>query len=580
MAVTNIGGISSTEVTGIASVRRYIPVTATSSPGAVDPVAPMIQYDNQYYAKLWVTTYTISSTGTFDSSTYVQTLGHEHCVYLGEYSVSYGSKRLTLKEKVDTYGVSQFKHNDIIALDLNFGSGLQRVFSGRIKESTHSAQLSENMIEHSVWGLPDLANEVEAVDEYGRELNLYDATLIQTLTIGSTTISAPSGEMPTLQQAITSLFDKMEGKLSLYSIPSSYDLTNVPSGVYVDGTQGVSEGFYSAVQNLCSAAPGVQFIYDEAGYWRFVNVFESDVVAVSANSFCIDPHSYNRSSANRFTAVRLVAALAGSRYSWNLYHNIQPAWDESLEDSWSYQQQTSNSGDDEFAPTDTEISKVYREFICPIPPANLVQGKNVKLFYKSPRVTNPLDWFSVECQVALRQGNTGPLFTNMPYDIGGIPNAYAVVVTKYPTIIAGNPYVPGDAVGPVYGVALSYMAPQPYLLTQSARYPASGFMGTAYTEAGVRLEKTIVVPLGQATPANARFLLQQYMNVLYDGSVDVWGDPITYFLDLDARLALTCSTETTGLESAEAIVTEYSYNFESNMSAISFTTDVSGYIEQ
>lgn len=519
------------------------------------------------------------------------------CMYPESLSISYEGKALSLVENfVSSDAQPTYSLESVVDLELDFGDGLVKYFHGKIKSFSREAGESEDRITYSAVSDMTLSNEIEATGDYGNGFLIGEINIPNTLTVGSSLVAVQSGAHPTMRQAVQALFNSAGPVLLANSISSTVDVAGIPADLYVDATTQISGGFLNAIKTLLSAAPGIRPWYDETTEtWMFYDVFQSPKVTISINTACVDSFEYTSSSEDRYTAIKLRAEDGIAGMSLNRVTNVQNGWEKAKEDVWALQKTAANE-EEEFKAVDETLEDVYRVFRLPMPPGAANQAVNVRIHYRiNDKPGDQFAWHSVEAELEMRSGldddgkdgilsQSGPLVNPagpIPGQVGGysIPNPYVVATAKVPIVVSGNPYAPGDAVGPKYGIAVTYFTPTPIALSQNVRYPEVGYTGTAFTEFGLQREKIEVVPIGQATLANAYRKLLPLMNTKKSGSVSVFGNPIQELMNLNARLSLVHDSRVTGLEDGQVIVADYTYNFEDASSSISFDNDFSRFIQ-
>lgn len=154
-----------------------------------------------------------------------------------------------------------------------------------------------------------------------------------------------------------------------------------------------------------------------------------------------------------------------------------------------------------------------------------------------------------------------------------------VILTRTP-LYGGDAFTPGDADG-ADDVRLYYAYKGPGL---AARYPASGFTGTAYTEAGIQREKTSHDPQFKlAAQQNdyqklAQEMLAPLKDIIYAGSIPLrkldWSLVNLGYLVNVAAKDDDGNPITTGFESIKAQLASCVYEFRKCLTRLELTTQL------
>lgn len=253
-----------------------------------------------------------------------------------EFQVSYDSgKTLSFYEIPNTvYGQPSYTLNDTVALEINFGSGLQTYFTGRIKYLEARGENHNEGITYTAYGQHQLADDVDVVNLNGFPEFLVSAS-------GYATDYGVS-YFNSVRDAMTSLFSINATRLSSAGVPNSVDVSGISAGAMVNRDLSLRGGFFSAVRELAALDPGVKPFFDDVTQtWKFINVFNSPTLVLDVRSINLQAHSYSLSSDRKYTAVRLVddgseaqATQIFTPVNIGCYQ-IAPEWDTSLQASWT-----------------------------------------------------------------------------------------------------------------------------------------------------------------------------------------------------------------------------------------------------
>lgn len=517
------------------------------------------------------------------------------CFVLNNLEVDLDGKVLTFSEILLTdTSTPKYSLEEWVTLQFDLGDGMYTFFRGKIREQTRTTDRDSDVIEYSAHGVMRVADDIEAIGEDGDGFYIGNIDSPTTITVGSSTYVLPAGGHPTVRQAVQAMFTSASSALQANTISTSLDLSGIPEGVYIDGNTRISGGFSSAIKTVLAAAPGIRHWYDDdAEEWKFFDVFAAPVWVVDASSVCPTSFNHTKSSEGRYTAYNLAARDGLLGMSKTTVSSVYPAWDPDYEENWTHASNATDR-DNEFKFVNEQLEKVYREFLIDIPVGNVRQAADVKLHYKiNGDPSDIYGWHTVDATIELRstQPNSngltsvsGPLFTPTGPVVGqlagnALPNPYAVVRVEDPIVTLGNPNVPGDAYGPIFGIVVTYFTPQPIELSQIVRYPPSGYAGTAFTEAGIQRERYEVVELGQATFENAYRKLLPLMHIKRSGSIPIYGNPMKEMMNMNARVSVVHPTVVTGMEDGQVMLSGYSYDFLGNESTLSYDNDLTRFIE-
>jgi hypothetical protein len=147
-----------------------------------------------------------------------------------------------------------------------------------------------------------------------------------------------------------------------------------------------------------------------------------------------------------------------------------------------------------------------------------------------------------------------PLFDLPPLDEGGRPNFY----------VRGNYLAPLD-------VQLEYSRPVGTSVP-GLRLPSTGYEGGCYSRYGITRE--LIVGSDQAaTAARVQDILDSVKDPIISGDVAIGGPPPTWLRNLNCKLNIAATGRATGLENLGAIVVGWSYDFATDITTITVSTD-------
>jgi len=512
--------------------------------------------------------------------------------------ISYDGKSLNFSEiATPEIGFPTFDPEDEVTLDFDFtgtGSMFQRIFTGKIKNRTHVGENNNEAIEYEALGFYQIANEITVLNTAGRPDIIFTAgTTVTTVTPFGAEIRQ-TFTIP-IATAIQEVFERASPDLAAAGIPATIGNPGLEqfSGFISDTVRLNNVGFASAVQQLASGESGVKLYYDDASQtWQFHNLLTAPTNIVNVCSVNVESLNFDVSTQDRFTAIVLYTEQEDEQDNSILYQeegllesglqlqraeiSLRPLWLPELEDDWNLL--TANQPNP--FTLENEYTWVYRRWTfdqdidrLPGTPANL----RAKIKY----------WGGEERWVPIN----GRLIENR-----------RLFIARFHVFTRGDPYIPGDVIGPEE-VTLTYYQrggffnnpssvttitsagtsitivttiPQQDLLT-SVRFPTAGFTGTAFTQYGVERVLYETVSRDEVTIENAVGRLNLYKDVVVEGDVPIGGDPIEQFIELNAKVRVQHPTKKTGIESIDAFLTEYIYNFgKRGLSTLNLTSDTAG----
>ena len=515
---------------------------------------------------------------------------------MSDYTFDYNEKTLSFSEiATPEIGNPTFSLEDWVTLDIDFGDGFRQYFSGQITTRTHRGENQDEAIEYQAAGVQRLANNVTVQNTTGDPFIEF--------TVGTTIISVhDNGTNVTtkltksVEEAVADMFTVMSSALQANSISSQINSkllgnfeAQLPETVSFKNT-----GFFAALNDLVSYERGRKIIWDDVNQeWTFPNVFDAPILTTEINSTQIKNAIFDMTTEGRYTAVRLIADFNEDIDTAALNQDGQVedkngntftieraeatlvnGWYGALETDWSYDRVHQDSATN----FENLYYWVYRRYLLEdrLDPPHW-PGTDITIKAKMKQPGGLARWEKVQGKINLGRGE---------------------VITKYPLYGRGNPYIPGDGVGPeeiklVY-YPISWTAPvlddegnetgatttvdQSNFLDE-IRHPDEGFEGTAYKDFGVQRELLELVSPPEVSRDTARRRLEALKDVIVEGSIPFGGDPIEQFMNLQGSMLLSHPSKTTGIESTPAIITGYTYNFGNpGESTVELSTDKSDYL--
>jgi len=476
-----------------------------------------------------------------------------------------------------SYGTPTYRLNDTVTMEYRNNY----YFRGRVVQTSHDGRNHEEGVTYIAHGDQSLSDDV-AVENSGGcpEIILIPPTDVATIDgyVGR------YQDFLSVRAAVEILFTEMSSKLEANGISADYSLEGLAEFTAIFDELRITGGFLSALIAITAYEPGVKPYLDPVtNRWIFVNLFTTPKLRVQVSSVNLQPHVYTKSCEDRFTALRLKErqdTRVGQRQNLSLVyrHDLTPLWLPEEEEEWSIdkgQQPTSETG------TVNKFYDVFRTWLVR-GQIRIPAGSDVFLGYL-PRDDRQHEKMTA---VGAKMVFGPPLKNHGQADTPFIPNTptwspYGVVYANAPLVAAGNPQVPGDAVGPNPGnIVLIYQAASanPCDTSAEVRYPKNGWEGTAYTEAGITREKVEWVDPGEATIQNAENRLRLWKDLVIAGDFPIEGDPLVEFINLQKKVSLY-GVKRTGLESVEAMITGYSYRFgKRGANSLRFSTDIANLV--
>jgi len=480
-------------------------------------------------------------------------------------------KTLTMRQLgAGNYADNIYDLEDAFELNMNLGFGNEQFFSGRVKKLTHIGDVDSESVEYEVWGVPNLADEVEIIGYYGDGYYVGDFRTDFAIELEpGNVVPGILYEPRYLKDAVEAFFEFMEADLLSAGIPIAYDSSTIGEDILVDATYKISGGFFSALKNLVAVDPGVKVWFDDTDEtWKFPRLDTLPILDIEVSESHLQAHNWEEDSTDRFTAVQLHGAYSGGLLSFPaLDANIVPYWTSTDQANWDITVNSKISPDIDVRSL-TGPQKVFRVYAFTDALIGIRTGLKCVLGYKG--IDHNYNYVRAEIQ--------GP-------QVGLNPQPHSLVIAEVPLLSgAGNPRIAGDAQGPLVAdaeppVFCVYNVPLPVGGTPSVRYPATGYSGQVYDRYGIERLKVISVGQHEVTLANAQSQHKLYSDIRMSCSVPVYGDPIrTLMKSLSGKLNLTDVNAETGLESSGGLIIGYAYDFINDTGTLEVSSDLDNFI--
>lgn len=520
---------------------------------------------------------------------------------LDTFNVSYDSKSISFSEIASPYiGAPTYAPEHDVSLDLNFGLGFKRYFTGRLLRRNHTGRNNNESVSYVAYGIQDISNDVTVINT--------DAVPRVTYTVGTTitSITEEGTEVTTTftktaRDVLADLFTIMSSPLAANSISNLVNTLslqqftiNLPETVEFRNS-----GFFAAAQQVAQLQPGMRVFWDDLNQeWTFRNILEGVTYISQIDSVQIPEAIFDMSTVDRYTAVRLVPDLSeifddeitdtnskGFQFTQSAIE-LTPKWREELQGGWDYFKAT---GGVTFI--DTGDNRSYYKI-----EADEQDYQRVFRFWSIPN-SAPEGWPTTAERLFHKITFTNSVFRFQPFN-AKVNWRRREVVSKVPIFGRGDPFTAGQVVPP-QNVTLVYYPREPFTYVTTIttngtpttitsvidpadvlpelRYPPTGFEGTAHSMFGVERVLDQMVSYTEVTTENAKKILGLWKDVVVSGTIPFNGDPIPEFMNLDAKIRLHHSTKLTGIQSVDGTILGYSYKFGRGNAArsdVQMTTDV------
>lgn len=472
------------------------------------------------------------------------------------YHVDYEGKQLVFTEitsGVPTQGV--FTLNASVTLQMNFGSGMQTYFRGKILKRGKTGQNNLEGVQYTCVGIQQLADEVfinyNGYPEWGIVPDVYVST-------DGTGVSTFFGR--SVSSAITEIFSLMASELGSYGIPATIGTpgTDVFSSYVTNDFNFSNTTFVQAIKQLAAQEPAIRVFFDDLqNKWIFVNLRTASNLQIIPDPSNLLSLDVEEDLASRYTAVHLWSVneyvlASGPKLDVSLI----PDWNSGLEADWDLQKATGSAS---ATTVNTDYAFVYRRWRLPASMVGFDEKSPYVLFAQVPYWSNEQRYISLSADIDVSNG---------------------VVLSRSPILTSGNPYVAGSARGPL-DVVLSYYntGTAPFIDYPQLRLPSSGYEGTAHTQYGVERVMRKLVDLFSLIDGTAQAMLDLHKDVIINGTLPLDGDPIESLINLQRRISIAGTPYPTGMETIGALYTGYTYNFgKRGQNQVNLSTDFSSVI--
>lgn len=489
-----------------------------------------------------------------------------------------------------------------VTIDLDFGAGLTRYFTGKIRQRKANGVNANESIEYEAVGTQALANEVTVVNTDGRPELVF--------TVGSTLVSGstdPTQITKTVREAIQDLFTVASSALGAAGIPATIGAPGLEqfNAFLPETLQLRNTGFYAALSQLAGLQPGIKAFWDDPSQkWVFPNLLDQPTLVLNVNSINLSELVYVHDTSDRYTAVKLysdpnleslidgsnpgLSGLVGPQRV-----TLEPLWDANLQGTWDIFLGTGALGATDLS---DDYSYVFRRFRIPQnvvdredgTPIRVAQRVDTEGLYVDPatQATSAVVVKSRYVKVAARVNfprrtvvlDYPAISAGDPYQSGSCTPAPEVVLTYWPRGVFRYSFV--SSVNSDGTVATTAVTQTSDFYQQSLRYPNTGYIGTAFDLFGVQREKCEIVDRTELTTVNAMARLALLKDVRVEGELPIDGDPLQYAINLQSKVLVRHPSQDTGIASVPAMLTGYTYTFgRRGKNTLSLNTDVSGLVK-
>lgn len=495
---------------------------------------------------------------------------------MGDYSVTYDGKQLTFSEIATPYP-ARCTFRDLAPVTATilytpYGStiGSQYVFfTGSIYGRKHVGINNQEAIEYTVKGTQRIAYDMQLLetDILGNTLPYvrYPVERISSVTSydqGVPTFTLQVSNAPN-SQIIRDFFTVMAPQLSAAGIPSTFGDPG-PDTLQSYCPQDLifrNMTFGEAIKKILELEPARKVFYDDLlGKWIFPSVTAGPIAQIPVNTANILENVYQEDLDGRYTAYRLISQFS---YPTKAKRTdlCAPNWDATLELDWTVEKAIGVTDPGTF---NENYQWVYRRWSLPNSRGNR-RPETPDRAYAEIDFGDNFQYVPVDAYIDYESGN---LVTNVPVVIGGNPHGLDAVDDGH-----GNIIYRSSAIGPsaMYLTTWADTTIPEYLV---ARWPPTGYQGTAYSVAGLQREKFELCDLGNCTLFNAAAKLETVQDILISGEIPIDGDMILPLSNLFYRIRLTHPTKDTGLSTLSAYFTSYKYSFgKRGKQSLGLTTD-------
>lgn len=524
--------------------------------------------------------------------------------------VSYDSKQLIFTE-IGCIGFPTFAPEQEVLLDVAFPiSGTTtpstpptRVFSGNIRVRRSRGVNNQEGFVYTAVGKQDQLGEITLISTSGRPEVIFTAgtTITGVDSVLGTEITTTFVKFA--RDVITEIFTLARndiGSAGLSTELNTNDLFDLRNVLVPETLNYKNQSVLAAVRDVLSLKSGKKIFWDDPTQrWTFPNILDTPLAPLQINSINILTSIFNMSTQDRYTAVHLYSELEdvlddaittksqtvttpkGTFTIQRSTVTLTPKWRSGLENQWTFFR-ASSAGQNATQFENQFFWPIFRVWSIPNSVLEPTPGTPVRAMQKVIIGSQEV-WQRLRGRA--RFGKIREFVANEPAIVKG-----------------SNPFIPGDAVGPVE-VQLTYYPRQAFFGTVvtsvttegtptfgdtlvdasdflfDVRVPSSGFQGTAFDLFGVQRELREIVSPTEVTSANALARLNLMKDVIIDGEFPIEGDMIESLFNLNIKLNLQHDTNTTGIESIESYVTQFNYRFgKRGVNRVQVTSDIAAII--
>lgn len=461
-------------------------------------------------------------------------------ITLEQLSISYQTKELTFSEKCPLgvgYGDWTYFPEQPVELKMNFGSGMQTYFRGRIKKVTPSGTNNQEKVSYFALGWQGCASEVDIQNADGYPEEYFS-------------------ENEAVVSCMRQLFANNGPNLGPYAIPLTEgvpDADMLTSFLEKDVTLS-NASFIDACRQIMQDEPSIRLFWDDVtSTWQFIKLTDAPAYNLEIDLARLDSHTYTVDTSNRYAAITLHAYRPATLIaSGKGVVACTQGWDDDIQADWTI---AKGAGLGVPANFGAAYNWVFRRWII----EEMPEGAVPLGIYALVPFWDSTTWVPLQTTF---NPNTLEVFTNVPI------------------VISGNPHVSGDCKGPL-AVGFVYGSHQAIggIVLDSQRIPETGYTGTANSWFGITAEKQLMVSNENFNFEYADSSLSLLKDVIVNADIPLIGDPIEAFLRLNANIQLNDSSRGTGIDGIDAFLIKYTYRFGSpGMNTLTVNNDRSNVV--
>lgn len=528
---------------------------------------------------------------------------------LQDITVTYDGAEISFTEIASPYmGNPTYDPDQAVQLDIDFqdGQGLVRVFTGKIRTRSHIGRNNNEGLEYRAFSTQHLANEITALNTTGYPD--WEFT-VGTTVIGSDSVTGT--EIVTtyavlLSAAINDVITYNTSALANESIPATIGVPgleqftiSLPETVKISNTN-----FVDTLQQLASYQGGVKVFFNEKQQkWTFPNLYDLTTNIAYVNSVQLTEAIFEMSILDRYTAVRLISNQSGLNDSIANERNAIPiqrisvtleeGWRQDIEPAWTLFAALGESPEQGYQ---TLVTSQGIEQLNDIPPGDWYDVHKVwKIPNSSPK---PIFGFPIRAKAKWTAPNSITYWRTINGKVNWSKKQF--VARDWSFKPKTNPWMGWNSRAwdevrltyyPQTGISvittITTNGTLTYVVTiqnaedfiEEVRMPNSGFEGTAYTDFGLEREYVQMVDPTEVNTENAQDILDQYKNVVVEGTLPFAGDIIKSGLWLTEQMVLRDGSRMTGIETTPGIIVQYTHIFgRPGRTDLALSTQVGGIV--